>query len=169
MLKSMIIGLCVAGLFVSCGPEAQKQVEGAQERPSTILLNPSESKESYVASTEPLVGRRDGDGIFYKEFLKNPAKFRGVRLKVVGRVLSIEEVEGNTVLQIFILDSYDSVIARYKGSVDVYQDDRVKIYGEGRGAITGQNRMGAEMSWPIIEAQYVENLSVQSTPKKRKK
>lgn len=69
---------------------------------------PGESKEAYIASCDE-IGGRDAP-IFYKDFLKNPNKFKDARVKVTGWIAQIYEDNGQTELQISIDDDGDLVI-----------------------------------------------------------
>lgn len=112
-----------------------------------------ESKKEYISSTQRI--GRQGSAIYYKEFLKNPNKFMGERVNIRGQIMNIEEADNQTVIQLQITENFDTIIAHYPGSVNVYDGDWVTVYGEGKGTYEGANRMGASMSWPIIAAKYV--------------
>lgn len=121
--------------------------------------DPIETKEQYLASTQQIGG--EDSPIYRKEFLKNPDKFLGKRVNVVGKILEIEEENGKTVMQIYITRDYDTVIVRHPGSIPFYKEDLIIVYGEGEGSVTGMNRFGAEMKWPVLLAKYVEKFQYQ--------
>ena len=139
-------------------PSAKPATTAAAEskpspEPVEMAPAPVESKKEYIASTKQI--GRNGSAIYYKEFLKSPDKFTDQRLNIRGQIMAIEESDNQTVIQLQITGKLDTVIAHYPGSVKVYEDDWVTIYGEGKGTFEGANRMGASMSWPIIAAKYV--------------
>lgn len=112
-----------------------------------------ESKKEYIASTQKVGGRKDP--IYLKEFLKSPEKFTGTRLAVLGKIMHIEEQNGHTGLQMYVDRNLDSVIVKIDQSVKVYEGDVIQVYGEGAGTLEGENRMGASMTWPLIQAKYI--------------
>lgn len=123
-------------------------------QPEAVVNPPvKESKDDYIKSTSK-IGRK-GEAIYYKDFLKAPDRYKGQRLNITGKVLEIQESDGQSFIQIIITRDYDSVVVGYPGVVDVYKDDWVAIYGEGAGSVDGKNRMGASISWPAIKATYV--------------
>lgn len=133
--------------------QAEKQgVDGAKSADDSGAAS-GESRERYIASCDEIGGRNAP--IFYKEFLKNPNKFKGSRVMLTGRIVQIEEDNGQTELQISIDDDADAIIVSYPGTVDAYQDDTVTVYGEGGGLVERENRLGADMTWATIDAKYV--------------
>jgi hypothetical protein len=47
-----------------------------------------------------------------------------------------------------IVQRLNSVVACYNGSIEVYEDNIIRVYDEGAGRYYGKNRMGANMVWP---------------------
>lgn len=124
--------------------------------PSAQHRAPVETESQFIESTRPIQGKQDGNGIFIKEYLKNPKKFTGIRLNVVGKIMEIEESAGRTGLQMYVNRNYDTVIVQYPGSVAFYKDDLIRVYGIGAGVFEGQNRFGATITVPLIEAKYIK-------------
>jgi hypothetical protein len=173
MLKNRILclmaTLCLLTL-IGCGESTpsvssqntatptQNNTEEALKARIAEVIKKSESPENrakYIASTKQIGSKNDA--IYYKEFMKNPLKYKGVRVNVTGKIMNIEESNNKTFMQIYITRNYDAVVAvYYEGSIDVYEDDVVHIYGEALGTLEGQNRMGAQMSWPVIGAKYIK-------------
>lgn len=133
--------------------QATAAIQPTQAKQSPII-KPKETKQQYLASTRKI--GNDKSPIFWKEFLKNPSKFKDQRVNVVGEIFQIEESAEGTILQVYISRNFDSVIAVYQGSIPFYKDDKVIIYGEGAGKVEGQNAMGVAMEWPVITARYIE-------------
>lgn len=46
----------------------------------------------------------------------------------------------------------------FNGTMNIYNDDVIHIYGEGAGIQEGQNRMGAEISQPLVLARYIKKI-----------
>lgn len=148
---------CDNGLYAS-KPKTEEIPMVDVKRALNIASTPApaikeETKKEYFASTKK-IGRK-GAPVFYKDFLKNPGRYEGQRVNIHGKVLQIDENNGETGLQLIITSKYDSVMVAYSGTVDVYQDDIVTVYGEVTGSVDGVNRMGAAMNWPAITAKYI--------------
>ncbi|MCM0081818.1 hypothetical protein L4X63_09475 [Geomonas sp. Red32] len=161
------LGLCIAlggcdNYKPSPGPEQSKSSGSSTPE---LLKDPDylkavkkaeqhvETKKEYIASTQKVGGKKDA--IYLKEFLKNPGKFHGTRIGVLGKILQIEESGGHTGIQMYVDNRLDSVLVQYPGSIKAYEGDVVMVYGEGAGTMDGQNRMGASITLPIIEAKYI--------------
>lgn len=112
-----------------------------------------ESKKEYIKSCQRVGSRKNA--IYLKEFLKSPGKFTGTRVAIRGKILQIDEEGGSTGIQMYVNGNLDSVIVHYPESVKVYEGDIIQVYGEGAGTMDGVNRMGASMTWPVVQAKYV--------------
>lgn len=115
-----------------------------------------ESEKEYKASCKKIVGVDDGSGIYYKDLLKNPNKYISTRLNIQAKIMSIEESNNQTAMQVYISRNFDTAIVYYDGVMKIYEDDIIRIWGEGAGTFEGQNRMGAAMSVPMIRARYIK-------------
>lgn len=154
-----ILGYCQ--LHSSDKPESAKSlvetpVYTEQREPKPIPEPaPLETKKQYISSTKKIGDKQSP--VYFKEFLKNPEKFNGRRLNVIGKIFDISETDGKSFLQVYITRDYsESAIVIYQGSIPFYKDDMIRIYGEGAGKISGPNVFGAEMEWPVILAKYIE-------------
>ncbi|MCX5828726.1 MAG: hypothetical protein NTV58_12125 [Deltaproteobacteria bacterium] len=141
ILPFFFIMLCL----ISCDSKIEKKIS-----------IPSITEEEYIASTKAIVQKQSSNGIYYKDFLKNPSKFKDTRLNIPGKILGIEENNGRTFIQMYISDDLDSVIVFYEGNTGFYKNDLIRVYGDGAGTMDGQNRMGASMTWPVIQAKYIK-------------
>ncbi|MGD0279412.1 MAG: hypothetical protein ABSC11_08905, partial [Smithella sp.] len=137
-----------------------RNVGDPKEKEFLSGLNKVETKEQYIASTKSILGTQSKKGIYYKEYLKNPLKFKGARLYIIGKIFQIEETEGKSALQIYITHEFDSIIVYYKGNTNLYKDDFVKIYGEGGELFEGKNAFGAIITVPIINAKYLKKVNL---------
>jgi hypothetical protein len=153
--------LLVAALFIpkdktATVAETEKKQEALTAEYKQILEKPApkpETKKEYIASTTKIGGKKAP--IYYKEFFKNPSKFEGQRVNLPGKIMVIEETSGKTAIQMQVTGNFDSVIVHYDGTVPVYEGDWIMVYGEGSGVQEGFNRMGAAMTWPVINAKYI--------------
>lgn len=153
-MKKIIVMILFIGFCFGCDTNPQKATPTQTALPPLIL----ESESDYIASTKKIGIKKDP--LYYKEFLKNPDKYKGVRVNILGKIFDIEEskVENKlmTAIQMYINNNYDSVIVYYQGSVNVYKDDIVTVYGQIYGTIEGKNRMGVDMRWPVIVARHIK-------------
>ncbi len=163
----MWIGIIVGGIFifgvlagiVIPNYEAyQRRDEGGENKTQvTVAKIPVVTEAEYIASAKQVIRIDDSKkGIYYKEFLKNPNKFTGVRLNILGKIMTIEESGGKTFIQMYISNDFDSIVVYYNGNTSFYKDDMIRVYGDGAGTIDGRNRMGASMTWPVIQAKYLK-------------
>jgi len=116
-----------------------------------------ESEAQYVHSAEEITRRENSGGIYFKEFLKNPDKFKAVRLNVIGKVQDIWETDGITRMYMIISYKYTTPIAvRYPGSIKVYRDDFIRVYGDGEGSTVQKSVAGGELTLPLINAKFIK-------------
>jgi hypothetical protein len=84
----------------------------------------------------------------------------GEYLRFTGEIVQITEDSDGTFMRVDVTKtSYgytDTIAVLYLGSVDVYEDDVVWLWGECRGAFSYTSIMGAEITIPGILAEYVE-------------
>lgn len=158
--KDIVVGIVVCCLMLVIAvyflSGRDSKTSSAVNRSVVQPRPPVESESQFIESTRPIQGKQDGNGIFIKEYLKNPKKFTGVRLNVVGKIMEIEESGGRTGLQMYVNRNYDTVIVQYPGSVAFYKDDLIRVYGIGADVFEGQNRFGATITVPLIEAKYIK-------------
>jgi hypothetical protein len=128
---------------------------------------PAESEAQYVRSAKEIKSKDDATGIYYKEFLKNPDKFKAVRLSVVGKVQDIWETDGVTRLYMIISYKYTTPVAvRYPESIGVYRDDFIRVYGDGEGSTVQKSVAGTDLILPLISARFIKKCrSVRDCPK----
>lgn len=157
---AIIVLLAIVGLFL---PDKNNNKSSqltsnssSYNYPQIEKPTPTESKEDYIKSSAKIGGKKSA--IYQKDFLKSPSKYNGSRINIVGKIMHIEEVDGNTGIQMYINDNWDSVIVRYPDSVKVYDGDVIQVFGEAAGSLEGQNRMSAVMEWPLIKAKYIKKI-----------
>jgi hypothetical protein len=126
------------------------------------LLNPGEiveeTEEQYKRSSQRIVFSESESGVYHKDFLKSPNKYKGLKLSFNAKIMFIEEENGQTIIQAYINRNYDTVLIFYPRSAPVYEGDIVQVLGVGAGTFEGTNRMGVPMSWPLINAKFVKKV-----------
>ena len=150
----IICGILWFALLFGCGDSQKKAETNTPPPPPPVKI---ESEKDYIASTQKIGSSKDP--VYIKEFLKNPDKFKGVRMNIVGKIMNIEESKEGTAIQMYVNNQYDTVLVFYPRTVKVYDRDIVRVYGEGAGSIEGKNRMGAMMRWPVVAAKYVKKVA----------
>jgi len=128
----------------------------AEAPPQPLIVEKKETPEEFKNSTKR-VGDK-GSEIFHKELLKNPEKYKGERINFSAKIMKIEEESGTSYIQAFLNRDYDVIIIIFPESVAVYDGDIIKVHGIAAGKFESENAMGAQMSWPLVFASYVEKL-----------
>ena len=131
-------------------------MSGSATPSSTQESSPVISKKEYMKSAK-FIGLKK-DPIYIKDFMKNPDKYKDQRVKINVKIMSIKEQDGNTLMNVYLTPDYEVGLVLYKGSVDVYDDDVIAVYGDVIGTVEGKNGMGADMAWPAILARYIKKL-----------
>ena len=104
--------------------------------------------------------------IGYKELARNPDKHEGKNIKIYGQVIQVLEGEDNSVdLRVATKDSgygnyyEDVVLVTYvygEGESKLLEDDMVTIWGTYGGTYTYESTAGADITVPLLHAEYVE-------------
>ena len=97
--------------------------------------------------------------VAYKVIAKNPDAYTGQRFTFRGKVMQIEESESKTFMLVEVTkDSYDIwtdlIAVAYEGSVAVYEDDIVEVWGICSGSFSYDTKMGGSNSVPGLLATY---------------
>ena len=97
----------------------------------------------------------------YEQLARNPAEMIGTRVKLVGEVIqtmydgNIVQLRVNTTKE----NGYysDTIYVRYIIEGDrILEDDIITIYGTAMGEVSYTSILGAEITLPYIEAEYVD-------------
>lgn len=97
--------------------------------------------------------------IAYKVLNKNPDSLAGQRIKLRGEILQIQEENGITVMLLQVTNlGYDmwtdNVSIIYPDKIDVYEKDKVTIWGEVKGAFSYKSVAGWDITVPQVTAKY---------------
>lgn len=138
------------------GTKQQKCTEcGAVLAEEEFTLTPEEIKAAYIA---------DCDTFSYREISRNPGQYKGEKAKFQGRVIQVmqEEYLGFLiyVLRVNVDGGYSNTIyVTYYASKDdprILEDDWVTMYGELAGEKTYETVMGASVTIPQFDAEYID-------------
>lgn len=155
----LIFGVLVIALFVCCTNSKSGQKEPAKSQKVAAPVEPALSKEEFIKKCTAFVyyrSKKSDKVIYVQDFLKNPDGYSGQRVNMKGKILSIEEANGKTVINAYISKEYDVGIIQYDAPLNAYKDDFIQVYGTVLGRIDGTNKMGAQMTWPAVAAKYVK-------------
>ncbi|MBU2600647.1 MAG: hypothetical protein KKA32_00520 [Actinobacteria bacterium] len=126
------------------------------EPPTTTTTIPAaQRRQEYVDSTVT---------VEYRKLNKNPDTYIGERLRFTGEVIQIMEDSSGTVMRLAVTkDSYgydfnDVVWAYCPGTIDVYEEDVIRVWGEGTGSYSYTSQAGWEITIPAMDVQYWEKV-----------
>lgn len=98
----------------------------------------------------------------YNEIARDPDDYEGKKAKFSGEVLQcLESSDSSQVnIRLAINDDYDQVLYVVydmpKGSSRILEDDHITVYGELAGLYTYTSTMNAQITIPIMYAEYVD-------------
>lgn len=104
--------------------------------------------------------------VSYKELARNPKKYEGQLIKFTGEVIQVQEAQSMLYYNVYRIDvTYkgygyydDTVYVTYDGygsDERILEDDIVTFYGEFKGLKTYETVMGASVTIPHVEAEYI--------------
>ena len=104
--------------------------------------------------------------ISYNELARNPKKYEGQLVKFTGEVIQVQEAQSWLYYNVYRIDvTYkgygyydDTVYVTYDGygsEERILEDDIVTFYGEYKGLKTYETVMGASVTIPHVEAEYI--------------
>jgi len=101
----------------------------------------------------------------WAELSTDPDKFKNAVVNVTGQVFTTpEKDEDGTYFQMWAdpkNGEYNTMIAYYDPSLEITQNDFVRITGTVDSAYTGENQLGVEITAPFIIADNVEKIDAQ--------
>jgi len=87
-----------------------------------------------------------------KDFLTYPDKLDGEKIKIQCRIFNVVDTKS---IQCYISGTYDAFYVDMKNKFDnLYEDDRITIYGIGDGEHCFTNRMGNLTCQPLLSDSY---------------
>lgn len=96
----------------------------------------------------------------YKVLNKNPDNLAGQKIKLRGEIMQIQEDSGKTFMLLSVTDMgygiwNDNVAVSYNGTLDIYEDDIITIWGEIAGGFTYKSQAGWNITVPKVTAKYI--------------
>ncbi len=126
------------------------------EPPTTTTTIPAaQRRQEYVDST---------DTVEYRKLNKNPDTYIGERLRFTGEVIQIMEDSSGTVMRLAVTEGsygydYNDVVWAYcPGTVDIYEEDVIRVWGECTGSYSYTSQAGWEITIPGMEVAYWEKV-----------
>lgn len=144
--------------------QAQTTTTRAETTTTTLPATTTTTEPPTTTTTESAVAFKEScEQIEFKVLDKNPDAHLGERLRFTGEIVQIMENDGVTVMRVNVTKTrygYDDTIwVEYPGSVDVYEEDVVWIWGVCFGKFSYTSTIGAEISLPGLFAKFVEKAS----------
>lgn len=106
--------------------------------------------------------RRDAEKLSYAMFSKNPDRYKGTHIAVLGRIFTIQESGNSTVVQVnlsytggSLFNFEDQIIVTYDQKTDFVKDSFVWICGTIEGSQTYTSVAGYTITVPHIAAEYL--------------
>jgi hypothetical protein len=94
----------------------------------------------------------------YSVLFSDPDSYKGSSVRFVGKVFQIERDEDGTYLQVWAdpkSSEWNTAVAVADPSLEVAEDDYVRVVGTVKGALKGKNAFGAELTLPTVVADSV--------------
>jgi hypothetical protein len=139
----LFVALAAATMVIAgCGGDDQKSTTAAETTPT--------------AATRAVHTNADWEAVF-----SDPDAYKGDRVRLAGRVLSVERDKGVVTLQVYMArDSQQNTVVIYKGSGkdldhDVFDRIYVRITGRVKGRVEGTNLVGDILRLPVVQASSV--------------
>lgn len=128
---------------------------GAVMRSETFTLTPEEVRNNFIQSCS---------SYSYKEIARNPDNYKGKRAKFQGEVVQVMESGNSCQYRVNITKGRyswtDTIYVSYtradSSEARILEDDIITIYGTLGGNYTYETVMGAEMTIPLIVAEYID-------------
>lgn len=127
------------------------------------------NEESYsLSKAERLSAYKTKCGTYsYKEIARNPDKYEGKYMKFTGKVVQVQEAESFLYYSVYRISVTNNGYGYYDDTVYVtcdnygegdriLEDDIVTFYGECKGVKTYETVMGANITIPWVEAEFIE-------------
>ena len=94
----------------------------------------------------------------YAQLVSNPDDYKGARVRIVGKVFSVERDEKGTYLQVWAdpaNSEWNTIVTVSDPKLAVAEDDYVKIVGTVTGKFEGENMLGGKVTVPTVIADKV--------------
>ena len=127
------------------------------------------NEESYsLSKAERLSAYKTKCGTYsYQEIARNPEKYEGKYMKFTGKVIQVQEAESFLYYSVYRISVTNKGYGYYDDTVYVscdnygegdriLEDDIVTFYGECKGVKTYETVMGASVTIPWVEAEFIE-------------
>jgi hypothetical protein len=161
----VVIGV-IAGAAIAGSGKSNKTVAIVNTTTSTLATTttaqPTTTLPPTTTTTESEAAfKARCEKVAYKVLSKNPDSLTTNAYYLKGKIFQIMEDSGETFMLVSVTnEGYgfwdDNVAVTYLGTVDVYEDDIVKIWGVCTGSYSYTSTAGYELTVPGILAGYVE-------------
>lgn len=121
--------------------------------------------ESYTLTAEEIEAEFKGScaQYTYEEVFRNPDNYKGKNAVFRGEVIQVLEEDGEYTLRVNVTEGRyiweDTILVSYTaepGASRILEDDIVTLYGTMKGVYTYESVMGADITVPLMLAEYIE-------------
>ncbi|MZP28714.1 hypothetical protein GTO91_03140 [Heliobacterium undosum] len=97
----------------------------------------------------------------YRVLNKNPDALKGNRIKTRGKIMQIQESGNSTFILLETTNNgydiwTDNVAVLYEGKIDVYENDKITLWGEITGSFSYESVARYNITVPAVRAKYIE-------------
>lgn len=155
----VIVVIC--SIFIISALSEEDSAEGNTEKSET-------KQESNTTTNAPEMSAEEYKNkcrsYTYDELARNPDSYKGKNVVLTGEVIQvIESTSSRDIeLRVIIGNSYDDVIyvsyTLKDGEGRILEDDVLTIYGTFEGLISYETVLGAKVTIPYVNAQYIDQV-----------
>lgn len=148
--------------------EATLESEGIRYKICSVCKQKVNEEKYKLSKSERLSAYKKKCGTYsYKEIARNPDKYEGKYIKFTGKVVQVSEASSPLYYSVYRISVtnkgygyYDDTVyvtcANYGEGDRILEDDIVTFYGECQGTKTYETVMGANVTIPWVEAEFIE-------------
>ncbi len=122
-------------------------------------------RESFAMSPEEIAAqfKSECSSPSYDDVARNPDQFKGSKVRFTGKVIQVMESSGVYTLRVNVTEgryTWDDTVMIYyissAGAPRILEDDILTFYGTMSGMTSYESVLGATITLPLMNAQYVE-------------
>lgn len=149
-------------VIIAAGSSGEDTSNEGNEGKSTTTVTATKTSEK--TPTEPTLSEEDYkascSSYTYKELARNPDLYQGKKVALQGKVIQVIEDGNHIELRVNINGEYsDTIYVMYTKKENegrILEDDMIKFYGSFEGLLTYTSILGAEITIPQVDAQYID-------------
>lgn len=148
--------------------EATLESDGLRYKICSVCKQKVNEEKYKLSKAERLAAYKTKCGTYsYKEIARNPDMYEGKYMKFTGKVIQVQEAPSFLYYSVYRISVTNNGYGYYDDTVYVtcdnygegdriLEDDIVTFYGECKGTKTYETVMGADVTIPWVEAEFIE-------------